>query len=100
MDKKIFELISYSDNGILSKVLLKNDKVDNTLFCMAKGTQLSEHTSTKQAIIYVLEGKGMFNLEGKKIKMTEGTFIHMKENAVHSLKVSENTSFILISINN
>ena len=51
--------------------------------------------STKPGFVYVLEGKGIFNLEGKGINMAEGVFIPMKENAVHSLKVEENTSFIL-----
>ncbi|MFC2143690.1 cupin domain-containing protein [Candidatus Aenigmatarchaeota archaeon] len=63
---------------------------------MAKGTEISEHTSTKQGFIYVIEGDGIFNLEGKDIQMSSGVFIHMKENAVHSLQANENTSFILV----
>ena len=62
---------------------------------MAKGAELGKHTSTKEGFIYVVEGKGIFNLEGKKIKMLPGVFIHMNNNAVHSLKAEKNTSFIL-----
>lgn len=62
---------------------------------MAKGTELTEHTSTREGIIYVIEGKGVFNLEGETIPMLPGTFIHMKKKAVHSLKVDENTGFLL-----
>ncbi len=95
MTEKINELIEYSKNGILSKVIVKNDKLNVTLFCMAEGTEISEHTSTKQGFVYVIEGEGIFNLEGKNIKMTPGVFIFMKENSVHSLKANKNTSFIL-----
>ncbi len=49
----------------------------------------------KYAGILVVEGKGIFNLQGKDIKMLPGIFIYMKENTVHSLKAEENTSFIL-----
>jgi len=70
-----------------------------SLFCMAKGTDISEHTSTKQGFVHVLEGKGIFNLEGKDIIMEEGVFIFMKEDAVHSLKAEENTTFLLTLIN-
>ena len=62
---------------------------------MAKGTEISEHTSTKEGTVYVIEGEGIFNLEGKDIDMKPGIFIFMKSNAVHSLKAKENTSFIL-----
>ncbi len=95
MVEKINELIEYSENGILSKDIVKNDKLNVTLFCMAKGTKISEHTSTRPGFVYVVEGKGVFNLEGKDIAMLPGVFIHMKENAVHSLKADEDTSFML-----
>lgn len=99
MNKKINELIQYSKNGILSKDIVKNGKLNATLFCMARGTEISEHTSTKQGFIYVIEGKGNFNLRGEDIPMAEGVFIYMKENSIHSLRVAENTSFILVLVN-
>lgn len=95
MDEKINELIEYPAKGVLSKVIIKNEKINVTLFCMAKGTAISEHTSTKQGFIYVIEGKGIFNLAGQNITMSAGVFIHMKEDTVHSLTAEENTSFIL-----
>lgn len=91
----ILKLIEYPKLGILSKIITKNGKLDVTLFCMAKNTEISEHTSTKQSFVYVIEGDGIFNLEGKKIQIKSGVFIEMKENAVHSLKANKNTSFLL-----
>ena len=93
--KDLKGMIEYPKEGILSKELLKTDKLDATLFCMSAGAEISEHTSTKQGFVYVIEGKGFFNLEGNNIVMKPGIFIFMKENAVHSLKVEENTSFVL-----
>jgi nitric oxide dioxygenase len=95
MNKDIKELIEYPKEGILSKELIKTEKLEVTLFCMAKGTEISEHTSTKQGHVFIVEGKGIFNLEGQDINMLEGVFIYMKANAVHSLKSEENTTFIL-----
>ena len=95
MDKNIKEMVEYPKEGILSKQIAKTKKQDVTLFCMAKDAELDEHTSTKQAFIYVVEGKGVFNLEGKEIKMLPGVIIFMKENAVHSLRAEENTAFII-----
>ena len=100
MSEKINELVEYPKKGILSKDIAKNNKLNITLFCMAKGTEISEHTSIKQGFVYVIEGNGIFNLERKDIAMSAGAFIYMKENVVHSLKANENTSFILVLANN
>ena len=93
--KNIDKLIDYSKDGILSKVLINTKKNNITLFCMAKGTEISEHTSTKEGFIFVVEGKGTFNLEGEDIEMSPGIFIFMQKNAVHSVKAKENMTFIL-----
>ena len=95
MHEKIMELIDYSAKGILSKELVKNDKLNVTLMCMAEGTELSDHTSTREGTVYVVEGQGVFKLKGEDIAMAPGVLIHMAADSVHSLKVQENTSFIL-----
>ena len=92
------KLIEYSKGGILSKELEKKGKINLTLFCMAVGTEISDHTSTKEGFVYVLEGNGIFNLENKKIEMTENILIPLRKNVVHSLKVKEDTSFLLFLI--
>jgi len=94
--KDLKEMIDYSNNGIISKVIEKNDIGDVTLFGMSKDTEISEHTSTKQGYVYVIEGEGIFNLEGEEIPMKPGVLIFMDANAKHSLSAKENTTFILI----
>ncbi len=98
MFKNIKKLIEYPKEGIISKKILKEKNIDISLFCMAKNTNISEHTSIKQGIIYVVEGNGVFYLEKRGIRMQPEVIISMKENDIHSLKAKENTSFILILI--
>lgn len=93
--KNLKELIEYPKEGIVSKLIVKNEKIDMTLFCMANGTNISEHTSTKQGVVHILEGEGSFNLEGSEIKLQEGVIIYMDKNARHSLSVVKDTSFLL-----
>jgi len=98
MSKNEFDLnklIEYPKSGILSKVLIKSPTKDVTLFCMSKGSELSEHTSTKEGFVYVLEGKGTFILKNKKILMKKGVLIHMEKSAKHALKAKNNTTFLL-----
>jgi quercetin dioxygenase-like cupin family protein len=99
MNQNILDQIEYPKSGILSKEILKNSKADVTLFCMAKGAEISEHTSTKSGFVHVIEGKGIFALKGEKIAMEPGVLIYMKESVIHSLEAKDNTSFLLILIN-
>ncbi|MFA4952751.1 MAG: cupin domain-containing protein [Candidatus Pacearchaeota archaeon] len=98
MNKNIYELIEYPKEGILSKNIHKDNKSDVTLFCMTKDAEMLEHTSTREGFIYVLEGEGIFNLEGKDIKMKKGTLIIMNKNEKHSLGANKNLSFLLTLI--
>jgi nitric oxide dioxygenase len=97
--KNLKDAIEYPKEGILSKELFKDDKTDVALFCLAGGSQISEHTSTRQGFVYVVEGSGLFNLEGKDILMAPGVIIYMKKDAIHHLKAENNLSFILLLIN-
>jgi nitric oxide dioxygenase len=90
------DMIEYPKEGILSKEILKNSSADVTLFCMAAGEEMSEHTSTRSGVVHVLEGEGIFYLDGKEIVMRKGEFIFLKKDVVHSLSSKEATSFVLI----
>ena len=89
------DLIEYSTNGILSKVLLKDNSSQYSLFCLAADTEIEEHTSTRNAFITVVEGTGNLNLEGKDIALAPGVFVFMPANAPHALLAKENLAFVL-----
>jgi quercetin dioxygenase-like cupin family protein len=92
---QIKEQIEYPDGGVLSKILLKDNNCQYTLFCLAGGTEISEHTATRNATVNVIEGKGILILEGKEITLEPGVFVFMPANAPHALKTEENLAFLL-----
>lgn len=97
--KDLNKLIEYPKAGILSKKINADSKNEITMFCMKKGTEMSKHTTSRDATIFVVEGDGVFNLEGKDIRMKPHTLITMKKNAVHSLRADKNTCFVLYLLN-
>lgn len=97
--QSVNKLIQYPEKGILSQVIFKSQKLEATLFCLARGTEISDHAATREALILVYEGRGEFILAGEKIEMAAGTMIHFPPNAVHSLKARENTAFLLFLVN-
>lgn len=89
------DLIEYPTDGINSKVLLKDNNSQYSLFCLAAGTAIDEHTSSRNAVITVVEGQGNLNLEGKNIILVPGVFVFMPANAPHALQADENLAFVL-----
>ncbi|MGE5657266.1 MAG: cupin domain-containing protein [Actinomycetota bacterium] len=89
------EAIEYPRAGILSKLLLKDEHCQYTLFCLAAQTEISEHTSVRNATVNVLEGRGILTLAGEDIVLEKGKFIFMPANAPHALKAEENLAFLL-----
>lgn len=89
------EQIEYPDLGVISKVILKDNNCQYTLFCLASGTEISEHTSTRNATVHVLQGRGILTLEGREITLDPGIFVFMPAHAPHGLKAEENLAFLL-----
>ncbi|CAD5912621.1 Cupin region [Planktothrix tepida] len=87
--------IQYSDHGILSSVIWKDNICQYTLFCLAEGTDISEHTSSRNATVQVLEGQGILTLNGEEIRLEPGVFIFMAANVPHGLKAESNLAFLL-----
>ncbi|MBW4554578.1 MAG: cupin domain-containing protein [Trichormus sp. ATA11-4-KO1] len=90
------EQIEYPHTGVLSKVLIQDKACQYTLFCLAANSQISEHTSTRNATIHILEGRGLLTLSGKDIILESGVFVFMPANAPHALKAEENLAFLLL----
>ncbi|BAY71595.1 cupin domain-containing protein [Anabaena sp. FACHB-709] len=89
------EQVEYPRSGIKSQVIFQDTACQYTLFCLAATTEISEHTSTRNAAIHVLEGKGLLNLSGQDITLIPGVFILIPANAPHALKSEENLAFLL-----
>ncbi|OUL26938.1 cupin domain-containing protein [Nostoc sp. 106C] len=89
------EQIEYPQSGVLSKVLLKNQVCQYTLFCLAANTEISEHTSTRNAIVKVIQGRGLLILSGKNIVLEPGVLVFMPANTPHALQSDENLTFLL-----
>lgn len=89
------EHVTYSDQGIVSKVLWKDRACQYTLFCLAAGTKISEHTATRTATVQVIEGQGVFTLNRVDIPLQPGTFVMMPAHAPHAVQAETKLAFLL-----
>ncbi len=89
------EAIEYPATGVSSKVLIKDNNCLYNLLCLAAGSEVSEHSSARNATVNVIEGKGILTLEGKDIVLEPGVFVFMPARALHALKAESNLAFVL-----
>ena len=89
------EHLRYPESGVLSKVIWKNEICQYSLFCLAANTEISEHTSTRNATVQVLVGTGTLTLNGETIALVPGVFIFMAANAPHALAATSDLAFVL-----
>lgn len=96
--KDLNGLMQFPKEGIFSTVLAKSDNYNHTLMCLAKGTDIDAHTSSKDGVVLVLKGKGTFVLQSERIEMKPGVFIFLPANTVHSVKADDDLSFLLLLV--
>ncbi len=100
-DSEIFrfdERVSYSDGGVVSKQVMKNEKGNVTLFAFDKGESLSEHTAPFDALIQVIEGEARIFIGGNPFDLIAGDSIIMPANISHSLRATNAFKMILTMI--
>ena len=85
----------FAPNGIVSRTLLRTPTVRVVLFGFAEGQELTEHTSTQQALIEILSGECEFSLSGKPHNLKAGDFLHMPANLPHAVKATKQFSMLL-----
>lgn len=85
----------YAANGIVSRTLLRTANGRVVLFGFAEGQELTEHTSTQQALVQVLSGECDFTLAGKPQVLKAGDLLYMPANLPHAVKARTQFSMLL-----
>ncbi len=85
----------YPEAGVLSKLLFKDEVCQVTLFCLASGTEIAEHTASRNATVHVIDGNGTLTLRGEDIPLKAGVFLFMPAHAPHALQATTKLAFVL-----
>lgn len=83
---------------VVSKTLVQNDAVSMTLFAFDKDEEIGEHDSSGDAMVNVLEGVGIFTVDGKKYEVKAGESLIMPAKIPHALFAKEKCKMLLIVI--
>jgi quercetin dioxygenase-like cupin family protein len=91
------ELLSeIQTDSITSRTFLKNADLNAIIFGFDAGQSLSEHTSSKMAIIHILEGDATITLGDEVFHAQKGTWIHMPPHLKHSIYADTPLKMLLL----
>jgi quercetin dioxygenase-like cupin family protein len=65
------------------------------LFGFAEGQELTEHTSTQNALIQILTGECEFSLAGERRELKAGDLLFMPANLRHAVRATKQFSMLL-----
>jgi quercetin dioxygenase-like cupin family protein len=90
--------IDYTDNATVSKMVLKKQTGNITLFAFDAGQGLSEHSAPFDAFVLVTEGKGRIIIDKKDHDLSAGKFIVMPANIPHAVQALEKFKMMLVMV--
>ena len=92
---RLDELIEFAKDGTVSKTVLDTKAAKVTLFCMAAGQELTEHTAGQPVSVHFIEGEGEFIQGGTVHPIKPGAWFYLEARAAHALRIHRNTVFLL-----
>jgi quercetin dioxygenase-like cupin family protein len=98
---KVFDLagsVAYSGDATVSKMVLKKQTGNITLFAFDAGQSLSEHSAPFDAYVLVTEGTGKIIINKKGYDLNAGQFIVMPANIPHAVQAVERFKMMLVMI--
>lgn len=90
---------SIQADSIVSRTFYKSESMNAILFGFDAGQELSEHTSSKAAVIQIIEGEATITLGGDVYKVTQGAWIQMPPHLKHSVYADTPLKLLLLMFN-
>jgi quercetin dioxygenase-like cupin family protein len=89
-------LVDYQEGAVVSKIVLKKEIGNVTLFAFDQGQGLSEHTAPFEALVFVVDGEADVTIANTKNKVKNGEMIIMPANKSHALHAAERFKMMLV----
>ncbi len=91
-------LVSYQVGSVVSRVILKREKGNVTIFAFDQEQGLSEHTSPFDALVQAVEGEAEISVSGKPIAVKTGDVVLLPADKPHAVKAITRFKMVLTMI--
>jgi quercetin dioxygenase-like cupin family protein len=93
------ELVGYSDGAVQSRTIVKEEKVNVSVFSFAAGEGLSTHKTNGDALLYVMDGVAGVKIGDAEMQnVSKGELIIMPKDVPHSIEALENFKMFLVIV--
>jgi quercetin dioxygenase-like cupin family protein len=88
-------LVDYAEGRVVSRTFAQNSALSLTLFAFDKGEGVSTHTAPGDALLQVLDGEALVDIDGKKITVAAGQVVVMPADIPHSVTAGQRFKMLL-----
>ena len=92
---RLADLVDYEEGRVVSRTFAQKPAISLTLFAFDKGEGVSTHTAPGDAMLQVLDGEALVNIDGKELTVGAGEAVVMPANIPHSVDAVERFKILL-----
>jgi len=92
---RLVDLVDYEEGRVVSRTFARNPSLGITLFAFDKGEGVSTHTAPGDALLQVLDGEALVNIDGKEVTAGTGEVVVMPADIPHSVNAVERFKMLL-----
>jgi len=93
-------LVEYQEGRVVSRTLAQGKPLSVTLFAFDKGEEISSHSASGDALVYLLDGQAEITIGEEKFTANKGETIVMPAHVPHALLAKERFKMLLIVVFN
>ena len=95
---RLSDLVSYQDGAVVSRIVIKRDTGNVTLFAFDAAQALSEHTTPYEALVQVVDGEAEITIAAKPYRLRTGDVIILPAHEPHAVKAVSRFKMLLTMI--
>ena len=88
-------LVDYAEGRVISRTFAQNAYLSLTLFAFAEGEGVSTHTAPGDAMVQVLDGEAVVNIDGNEMTVGAGRMVVMPADIPHSVTAVQRFKMLL-----
>ncbi|UCD33429.1 MAG: thioredoxin family protein [Desulfobacterales bacterium] len=89
------ELVAYEEGRVVSRTFAQNPALSLTLFSFDAGEGVSTHTAPGDAMVQVLDGEALVNIDGTEMTVATGQVVVMPADIPHSVTAKKRFKMLL-----
>ena len=88
-------MVTIETGKVISRTFVQRSDLSITLFAFAAGEGISAHSSSGDAMVYVIEGDAKITIDGKSTIVKTGEMIVMPANIPHAVDAENDFKMLL-----